>query len=364
MKICFFGSYRQDPMVLLLKKKLELLNHDVIECHEDIDISLDNINIFAILKSYVNLFFKHRKLEYDLVVLPLWWGAIQLPLLKLVSRKPIMYYAYVSPYDELVNDRKKVKSNSIIAKIFYHFEKYSWKNSYLIIKESQAEIDYYVKLIGVDKKKFRRLFIGADESKFPVCKFKESQNNFVVLFFGTFIPLHGIKKIIEAAKILGVHTEIVFKFCGDGQTKNQMEELAKEYNLKNVEFLGFLSFEELLKNINESDVCLGIFGDSAKASYVVTNKVYQILCSQKPLITMESKAVKEIDLVNELNCMLVSKDEPQKIADAIYYLKSNDVKRKEIAFAGRKLYEENLSMKKTSEHLADILEELVKLKRK
>lgn len=358
MKICFFGSYRRDPMVLLLKRKLKFLGNEVIECQEDVDISLDNINIFSIMKSYVKLFFKHRKIVYDLVVIPLWWGAIQLPLLKLISRKPILYYAYVSPYDELVNDRKKVKSTSFIARIFYAFEKYCWKNSDLIIKESQAEIDYYVKLFGLNKKKFRRLFIGADELKFPSCPFKEPQSIFVVLFFGTFIPLHGIEKIIEAAKIMSSQSDIFFKFCGDGQTKNKIEGMVRNYKLKNVEFLGFVSHEILLKNIRESDVCLGIFGDSNKASYVITNKVYQILCSQKPLITMESNAINEINLINDQNCMLVPKDEPQKLAEAILYLKSNVAKRKEIALASRKLYIENLSMEKTSNQLSNYLEEL------
>jgi glycosyltransferase involved in cell wall biosynthesis len=347
-------------MVLLLKKKVELIGHEVVECQDDVNISLEKLNIFSIAKTFVNLFLKHRKISYDIVVLPMWWGAIQLPLLKLISKKPIIYYAYVSPYDELVNDRKKVKSTSIIAKIFFRFEKYTWKNCNLIIKESQAEIDYYVKMIGVSKYKFRKLFIGADEAKFPECPFKKSQNEFVVLFFGTFIPLHGIEKIIEAAKILQSNSEIIFKLCGDGQTKQKIEELIDKNNLTNVKLLGFVSHSELLKNIQESDVCLGIFGDGDKASYVVTNKVYQILCSQKPLITMESKAIEEINLINKKNCMLVSKDNPEMLVEAITFLKNNSTKRKEIALEARKLYLSDLSLEKTSQQLSNFFEELSK----
>ena len=127
MKVCFFGSYSNDPVNLLLKKKLELQNIKVIECQVDVDLHLGHINIGSVFKSFIKLYFKHRKIEYDIAILPLWWGAIQLPMLKLISRKPILYFGQGSPYDELVNDRKKVKPNSFTAKFFYHFEKFVCK---------------------------------------------------------------------------------------------------------------------------------------------------------------------------------------------------------------------------------------------
>jgi len=130
--------------------------------------------------------------------------------------------------------------------------------------------------------------------------------------------------------------------------------------LNNVKFLGWVSFEELQKNIMQSDVCLGIFGDASKASYGVTNKNYQILCSQKPLITRESPAMKEINAENEKNCMLVPPNDPQKLAEAILFLKNNVEKRKEIALAGRKLFVDHLSMNETSKHLVKHLNELQK----
>ena len=110
----------------------------------------------------------------------------------------------------------------------------------------------------------------------------------------------------------------------------------------------------------QSDVCLGIFSDTSKASYGVTNKNYQILCSQKPLITRESPAMKEINGENEKNCILVPSNDPQKLAEAILFLKNNVEKRKEISLAGRKLFVDHLSMNETSKHLVNHLNELQK----
>lgn len=354
MKVCLFGSYAKDPMNELLKKKLELQNVHFVECNEEIH------GIASFFSANLKLISKHRKIDYDIMILPLWRSLFTLPLAKIISKKPILYYGYMPIYDTVVNDRKMMKKNSIKAKIIYFVEKMCCRLSDMIIKESNAEIDYFSKQFKMDTKKFRRVLISADESKFPACEFKESDKSFVVLYHGTFIPHHGTDVIIKAANILSDKNDIIFKLCGDGITKTATEKLVQKYNLNNVNFLGWVQFEELLENIMQSDVCLGIFGDISKASYGVTNKNYQILCSQKPLITRESQAMIEINAENEKNCILVPPNDPQKLADAILYLKNNVEKRKEIALAGRRLFVEHLSMNETSKHLVNYLNELQK----
>ena len=363
VKVCFFGSYPQDPAIALFRQKLEFQNIEVKECHIDINISLEHRSISRVISSYWKLLVKHRKVgEYDIAVLPLWWGAIQLPLLKIISRKPILYFGQGSPYDELVNDRKKIKPTSFTARFFLFFEKMVCRLSDLITKESQAEIAYYTHQMNISKKKFRVLNIGADKTKFPACPFKEFDEKFIVLYWGTFIPLHGVEVIVQAAKILSTHKDILFRFCGEGQTKSEMENFVKKHNLTNTEFLGFVEQSSLLENIKNSDVCLGIFGKSQKAEIVVTHKVYQILCSQKPLITMDSRVIREINLENDKNSILVPKQDPKELAKAILYLKNNENKRKEIAYEGRKIFEEKFSIVVTSKIAVKYLNELLSKK--
>ncbi len=356
MKICFFGSYTPDPMNSILKKKLELQGIEIIECNEEIK------NLVSFFRAYLKLPFKHRKKKYDLMLIPLWRALITLPLAKIISKKPIVYYGYMPIYDTVVNDRKMAKPNSILARFIFFVEKIAWRWSDMILKESYAEIDYFANQFKVDKKKFRRLLISAEESKFPPCQFKESQKKFVVLYFGTFIPHHGVDTIIESAKILSEESEIVFKLCGKGQTQSENMKLAKKNKLKNVNFLGWVEFDQLIDNINHSDVCLGIFEKSSKSEYGVTNKNYQTLCSQKPLITRDSPAMREINAQNLKNCILIPPKDPKELADAILYLKNNPDKRKEIAMNGRKLYVDFLSLDITSKQLVKYLQELLNQK--
>jgi len=356
MKVCFFGSYSPDPMNDILKKKLELQGFEIVECNEEIK------NVGTFFRAYFKLPFKHHKLTYDVMIIPLWRALITLPLAKVLSKKPIVYYGYMPIYDTVVYDRKIAKPNSLLARLVYFVEKMAWRWSDMILKESFAEIDYFANQFKIDKKKFRRLLISAEESKFLPCQFKESQKNFVVLYHGTFIPHHGVDIIIEAAKILSEENEIIFKFFGKGQTLAENKELAKKHKLKNVHFMGWVEFDELSDNINKSDVCLGIFGDNPKSIYGVTNKNYQILCSQKPLITRDSPALQEINAVNQKNCMLVPPNNPKKLAEAILYLKNNSNIRKEIALNGRNLFVNDLSLEETSKQLTKYLLELMNQK--
>lgn len=337
----------------MLKKRLELQGVDVIECKYEIQNS-----ILSLITAYIKLMWKHRKLDYDIIIIPRWRGGLALPLAKILSRKPLVYWAFASPYDIFISDRKMFKPNSLQAKFITFWYKWCLKLSDIVIKESFIDIDYNSDKFNIDKKKFRRIFLSADETLFQPCNFKNSQTGFTVLYFGSFVPLHGVDVIINASKLLSHQKEIKFRLCGDGQTKKEMEKLVKRYNLKNVEFLGHVDDNILMENIYESDVCLGIFGSSTRAERVATNKVYQILCSQKPLITMDSEAARELGLENEKNSLLISRNDPRKLADSILYLKNKTETRKQIAQAGRELYLERFSMEKTSKEIIHLLQTL------
>ena len=74
---------------------------------------------------------------------------------------------------------------------------------------------------------------------------------------------------------------------------------------------------QLQVKIQQADICLGIFGDSEKASRVIPNKVFQILHSGKPLITRDSPAIRELLNPDMTGVYLVPAASPKALADAI-----------------------------------------------
>jgi len=358
LKVCLFGSYVKTSNGIpsgnggeLLKKILKTQDVHVIECHEHIS------NVVSFFKAYVILFFKHFKLDYDVMVIP-WRGILTLPLAKLIHRKPIIYFPAFSIYDTMINDRKIIKKNSIKAKFIHFADKTACKMADKIILETKEDVNFFIREYNLPSKKFSQLPLSADESIFVPNPINEPQSNFIVLFFGSFIPLHGIEIIIESAHILNKHQEIMFIICGDGQTKPEMEKLIQKYDITNIKLTGFVSINELLNYIKKSDVCLAIFGKSDKARRVLSNKVYQSLASKKPIITMHSLTAQEAHLQSGNNCILVPPSNPTKLADAIIFLKDNFEKRQQIALAGHQTYLDHFSMAQVGKQLVSIIQKL------
>jgi glycosyltransferase involved in cell wall biosynthesis len=80
---------------------------------------------------------------------------------------------------------------------------------------------------------------------------------FRVVYFGQYIPLHGVNYIVEAAKLLEEHPEarevllpssaIRFELVGDGQTYPEATSLAERLQVQNVTFRRtWLSPEDLI----------------------------------------------------------------------------------------------------------------------
>ena len=104
MKVCFFGSYSNSDFNHHLKQILKKQEAEIIEYQVEIN------GITSLVKSYFKLIFKHRIKNYDVMIIP-WRAIITLPLAKIISRKPIVFFPFVSIFQTLVEDRKLIKKH-------------------------------------------------------------------------------------------------------------------------------------------------------------------------------------------------------------------------------------------------------------
>jgi len=351
LKVCFFGSYKQEDYNPLLKKILELKGVEVIECRVEIK------GISSFLTSYLKLLIKHMKMNYDIMIIP-WRAVVTLPLAKIITRKPIVFFPFVSIFQTLVEDRKLIKEGSLTAKFLRFVDKTACKISNMIILDTNENIDYFCNEFNLNKNKFRRLFITADEKIFFPLPIKKRNKIFNVIFMGTFIPLHGINVIIESAKILSYKKDVIFTLIGNGQTRPQIEKMVNDNGLKNVKFVNSVKSEILPKFLREADLCLGIFSGNKKAQSVIPFKILVTLASQKPLLTANSPSIIEAGLVNMKNCMLVKPECPSELSKTILSLKENPKLLEQIGKEGYELFIKKLSMEESGKVLVGYLEEL------
>lgn len=351
LRVLCFGSYNpRYPRSRVIIKGLTKNNVKVIEC---------NYQSKTWLK-YLGLFKKYKS-DYDVTIVchP---GHLDVPLAKVLttlSIKPLVFDAFISLYDTNVFDRKLVKEGSIKSKFYFYADKLACILSDLILLDTKEHIKYFYKTFGIEKERFRRVFIGADDDVFYPRKIQREEDSFVVAFHGTFIPLQGIQYIVKAARLLEDKKDIKFEVLGGGQTYPRIIALCKRLNVKNILFKKPVKYEEVPNFVARGDVCLGIFGDTAKARRVISNKVFEILAMRKPLVTGDTPAIKESGLINRKHALLVEMAKPKAIANAILELKANEKLRRSIAKNGYALFRENFTPKVIGATLKKTLEEAI-----
>jgi glycosyltransferase involved in cell wall biosynthesis len=297
-------------------------------------------------------FFRNRRRQHDFIFIG-FLGQLLIFFIKFLSRKPVILDAFISIHETLVDDRKKVK-NRFLSKIIYCVEKKSCELASLITLDTDTNIRYFVEKFHLPPDKFRRIWVGCDTEIFQPRE-KKSAKEFVVVFVGTYLPVQGIEYIIQAAKILESQEDIVFNMIGSGAKFNEHYQLVKQLRLENMRFFDFMPERDLPEHIARADVGLGIFGSSEKADRSIPNKVFQLLAMQKPVITIECPAVKEL-LSHKKSVYLCKKADPDSLAEAILTLKNNEELRSLIAKEGYNIFIQNCTKQSISADLEDVIE--------
>jgi len=332
MAICYFGDYSPEyPRNRVIKKGLEDNGFLVMEC----------VSGLKGFRKYFDLFKEYQKIKNKCNLIIVGYSENRLmPLFaKLIAGKKVFWDAFYSIYDSKVFDRKKTPPNSLKACYYWASDWISCVFSDKILLDTNEHIKYFVNTFKTDKDKFIRVFVGTDSGVFYPLPAERKEKEFTAHFHGTYIPLHGARYIVEAAKLLEDEA-IKFRFIGsEGQTRKGVLDLAAKLKIKNIDFIKTVAYEELPEYIADADVCLGIFGDSKKALRVIPNKLYEAAAMKKPIITADSAAVREL-FTDRKNILFCRPADPADLAAKIMELKENDELRIKIANKGYVVFQQ------------------------
>jgi glycosyltransferase involved in cell wall biosynthesis len=353
MRLCFFGAYDPAyPRNTVIKKGLRLNGVEVSECWLRPKYKFwlrYPLLASQYLSSYAghNIFFVPEFCQKDVPLAK---------ILSLFSSKKIVFDPLAGRFETKIIDWKRKPLNSWQARLNFKIDYWAFRLSDLILADTQAHKDYFCQKYGLPSKKVKVLPVGFDDDLFSLSAAAEKENRFTVLFFGSFLPLHGVDCILEAAKIvLSEEPSIQFRFIGSGQTLLLAKNLASRLGLSNVLFEDWLPLSELPNRIASSDICLGIFGRTEKARRVVPHKIFQAMGMKKPVITGQTPAVKEFFSHRE-NIFLIPESNPDLLAQAILELKRDEDLREGIAERGYQLVSQKFSSEAIGRTLIKILE--------
>jgi len=351
MKLLFISgresSYTRNAVIL---KGLRENGIEIIECTDPSDSYL-----FRYPKTFGKFIFK-RKEDFDLIFIG-FFGQPLVPLVKKLTDKPIIFDAFLSAYDTMCFDRKKITPKSLGGRFFYWLDKHSCELANTILLDTNAHIDYFVNTFGLEREKFQRVFVGAVDSIFYPRDIRKNDNKFTVFYYGTYRPLHGIEYIIKAAKKLESYGDIEFEIVGNGPEYKKNMKLAEEMKMKNIHFIDWIQYEKLPSEIAKADVCLGgHFSDIDKAKRTIAGKTFQFIAMKKPVIIGNSPANREL-FEDRKNALLIEHGNADALADAILELKVNDKLRIKIADGGYRTFREYCTPKIIGKEIKKIVEE-------
>jgi len=356
MKLCFFGAYDpRYPRHNVIKQGLVMNKAEVSECWLP-----PRYKFWLRYPLFLFRYPRHCK-KNDFFFVPEFCQK-DVPLAKilsLLSSARLVFDPLAPRYETKIMDWKRKSADSWQARWNFKIDRWAFKLSDIVLADTQAHKEYYCQKYGLAPDKVAVLPVGFDDSLFLSSKAKDRNKRFTVLFYGSYLPLHGVEVMIQAAKILfAKEPSIQFRLVGSGQTLPRAKALATELNCHNIYFEDWIPQEKLPEKISSADLCLGIFGKTEKAKRVVPHKIFQALAMKTPVITARTPAVEEFFSHRE-NIFLCSEPFPDSLAEAILELKGDEVLRKEIAENGHNLVRKSFAPAAIGRSLKKILDQFL-----
>ncbi|MFW9976440.1 MAG: glycosyltransferase [Candidatus Thorarchaeota archaeon] len=255
------------------------------------------VRYFRLIKSSPKIVRDAIRSKFILVPYPSWRSLLFAKLMSIITRRKLVIDAFISNYNTFVEDRKYVHPKSLSALSFLMQDRISCKLADLILLDTHQHIEYFTKLVSLPNKKFLRVFVGVDINEQVMKKPREVQSEEPTIFFaGSYIPLHGLRYIIEAIDYLRKNGQkFRFVLIGKGQETEMIDSMIQRLELGSfIERHTFIPYDQLLSLIRDMDICLGIFGNTRKARMVIPTKVFDYAAMNKIFITGNSKAMKEL----------------------------------------------------------------------
>jgi len=237
------------------------------------------------------------------------------------------------PAPELWCTKYGVGKMKFIIRALKWFEQISIRFADHVITVTEQLKDTYVSR-GASSSKITVVLNGADNKIFnPTLyqsNFQSKNDNFTLISHGTIEKRYWLDGPIKAVNLLkGKISNIQLNILGEGEYLPELKKLVTRLKLGNfVHFLGFVSFDEMLKMIIKSDVGIVPLEKNAYSDLVHTNKMFEYIAMRKPTIITRTKAVEAY--FDDSCLMFFESGNEEDLAKCILELYKNPEKREDL----------------------------------
>jgi glycosyltransferase involved in cell wall biosynthesis len=315
--------------------------------------------MWRLIRAYASLARRLRSQAQSQPLLIGYPGQLDTVVLRLFLPRAIIVLDGFVALDETLADRRLSRSGSPTRRTARAIDRLAFRMATVNVVDTHAHARRFAAEYGLDLSRTVVVPVGAQE---PGALLAPTPSDTLrVLYFGGFVPLHGVPIILEAARRLTPSDRIGIHLVGDGQDADAAAARLAAEPLPHVRMLRSWMPESKLieQHIQEADVCLGIFSDGPKAMDVVPAKVYLALACGRAVVTADSPAVREEILQRAdpadpplLTCRPADADD---LAAALKRLRDDAELRARVARSGRRLFEEHFTAERIVAPLAQRL---------
>ncbi|MFN2427759.1 MAG: glycosyltransferase [Candidatus Binatia bacterium] len=317
MRVAFFGTYNRGHSAnRIAAAAVKAAGYEILEIHDPLwertrdkhagyfsPLSLARLGL-AWLGSAWRLARTWRTTGGAPVAVVGFNGQLDVLLLRLLAPRfgpRIVFAPLVSVSETLVDDRAVYAQGSVAARLLATLDRATCRAADVVVVDTEEHRRYFAGELGVDPSRLLVCHLGADPHTFlePVAAPAEaaSEAPLDVLWFGQYLPLHGLDVIVDAVGRLavrdGVGERLRFTFVGTGEERGRIERNLRATRA-DIHFEDWIAYEELAARIAAADIVLGIFGSSRKARMVIPNKVYEAAAVGRAIVTADTPAVREV----------------------------------------------------------------------
>lgn len=280
-------------------------------------------------------------------------------------------YDILDLWPEEFVDMGYLKRNSLITKMLYKMEYYSYCNADGLIFSFEGGRQYIEDKCWslerggkVDVSHIGYLNNGVDLETLELQKKKYvyedddlDSNYFKAVYLGSISAFNGVDMLVDAAQKLKEKgaDNIKILIYGYGNQEEVLREKTAELDLKNIVFKGKIDKRYAINVLSRADVNIFTFRNNAALKYGTSpNKLFMYFASGKPVLSMIRPGY---DLVESRQCGMSVDNDADKVADALIAFSKMDKEQYNTYAANSRVLAEEYDYKNLVHVLIDAIEQ-------